>query len=305
MMYKVRWCLAVLFFSTLVLTACSQKSGQSSVGDKLMVVATTTIIGDVVSHVAGDLIDLNVMLPLGTDPHGFDPTPQDVAKVADADVLFANGAGLEEFLDVLIESAGAEDKVKFISDGIDFLASEDEHDNEGVDPHTWTDPNNVMVWVKNIEHKLSEMDPTNAVPYAANTASYLAELEELDAWIREQVALIPEADKKIVTDHNLFGYFVEEYGFEQVGTLIPGYSALAEPSAQELAKVEDLISDFNVKAIFVGKSVNPGLAQRVTEDTGTKLVFIYTGSLSELDGEAGTYVEYMRYNTIKFVEALK
>ena len=102
----------------------------------------------------------------------------------------------------------------------------------------------------------------------------------------------------------MFGYFASAYGFEQVGTLIPGYSTLAEPTAQELAQIEDAIHDLKVKAIFVGNTINPTLAERVTEDTGTQLVLIYTGSLSASDGEAGTYLDYMRYNTSAFVDAL-
>jgi ABC-type Zn uptake system ZnuABC Zn-binding protein ZnuA len=181
----------------------------------------------------------------------------------------------------------------------------EEHDHEGFDPHTWLDPNNVMVWVHNIEHELSEADPENTQAYAANAEAYEAELETLDAWIREQVAQIPEENRKLVTDHTLFTYFADEYGFEQVGTLIPGYNTLAEPTAQELAAIEDAIKDLNVKAVFVGNTVNPALGERVTADTGTQLVFVYTGSLSETDGEIPTYLDYMRYNTTAFVDALK
>jgi ABC-type Zn uptake system ZnuABC Zn-binding protein ZnuA len=320
-----------------VLAACSSQAEQSTAGEgnsvgKLKVVATTTIVGDVVSQIGGDLIDLSILLPVGTDPHGFDPTPQDIAKVAEADLVFANGAGLEEFLDPLIESAGAEDKVIHVSEGIDFLMSEGDHDHdhegeehlyehegeehhdehegeghdhEGLDPHTWLDPNNVMVWVHNIEHELSEADPDNAQAYADNAEAYEAELETLDAWIREQVAQIPEENRKLVTDHTLFTYFADEYGFEQVGTLIPGYSTLAEPSAQELAQIEDTINDLDVKAVFVGNTVNPTLGERVTADTGTQLVFVYTGSLTASDGEVPTYLDYMRYNTTAFVNGLK
>jgi ABC-type Zn uptake system ZnuABC Zn-binding protein ZnuA len=339
-----------------VLAACSSQAEQSTAGEgnsvgKLKVVATTTIVADVVSQVGGDLIDLSILLPVGTDPHGFDPTPQDITKVAEADLVFANGAGLEGFLDPLIESAGAEDKVIHVSEGIDFLMSEgghdhdhegeehegdehhdehegeehhdehegedhegeehhdghegEEHDHEGFDPHTWLDPNNVMVWVHNIEHKLSEADPENAQAYADNAEAYEAELETLDAWIREQVAHISEENRKLVTDHTLFTYFADEYGFEQVGALIPGYSTLAEPTAKELAAIEDAIKDLNVKAVFVGNTVNPSLGERVTADTGTQLVFVYTGSLTEPDGEIPSYLEYMRYNTTAFVNGLK
>jgi ABC-type Zn uptake system ZnuABC Zn-binding protein ZnuA len=331
-----------------ILTACNSQVGQPTAGegesaDTLKVVATTTIVGDVVSQVGGGQIDFNVLLPIGADPHTFDPTPQDIAKVAEADLVFANGAGLEKFLDPLIESAGAENKVIHVSEGIDLLMFEGEHDHDpegeehheeheneehegeehgheadkhdnqveehervdtGADPHTWTNPNNVLTWVHNIEKALSEADPYNAETYSANAGKYESELESLDAWMRQQTAQVPEENRKLVTDHALFVYFADEYGFEQVGTLIPGYSTMAEPSAQDLVAIEDAIHELNVKAIFVGNTINPALAERVADDTGIQLVFVFTGSLSEPEGEAPTYLEYMRYNTNTFVKAL-
>jgi ABC-type Zn uptake system ZnuABC Zn-binding protein ZnuA len=308
----------LIFILIFLLTSCSDQADESIQGTRkehLQVVATTSIVGDVVSQVGRDLIELSVLLPVGTDPHSFSPTPQDIAKIAEADLVFANGAGLEEFLDNLIESAGAEDKVIFVSDGIDFLVlesgeHEDDHSVEGhehqsIDPHTWTNPNNVMVWVHNIEQKLSVADPKNSSAYASNADAYTAKLQDLDAWIRQQVAEIPKVNRRLITDHTLFGYFSEEYGFEQVGALIPGFSTLAEPTAKELADIEDAIHALDVKAIFVGNTVNPVLAERVAEDTGTLIVFVYTGSLSEYNGEAGSYLEYMRYNTKAFINALK
>ena len=306
---RVLFLISVAIF---VLTACNPQienhALQSSfTDDKLKVVATTTIVGDVVSQVGGDRIELSILLPVGTDPHGFDPTPHDIAKVAEADLVFANGAGLEEFLDNLIESAGAQDKVMPVSVGIDFLALEGDTDKHGhieMNPHTWTDPNNVLVWVDNIENQLSELDPENADVYAANAQKYRAELNALDVWIRDQVARIPPESRKLVVDHALFDYFAQEYGFELVGALIPGYSTLSEPTAKELANIEDAIRQLGVKAVFVGNTVNPALAKRVAEDTGTSWVLIYTGSLSEPDGEASTYIEYMRYNINAFVKSL-
>jgi len=305
--------LDLFFLVILVLTACTQQANhpteeQSDSGERRKVVTTTTIVGDVVSQVGGDLIELSVLLPAGVDPHSFDPTPQDIAKVAEADLVFANGAGLENFLDNLIESAGAKEKVIYVSAGIDFLKSEGEqheHDPVGTEPHTWTDPHHVMVWVDNIERELRELDSENADSYGANAEKYKAELDSLDAWIREQVAQIPVENRKLVTDHAIFGYYAVAYGFEQIGALIPGYSTMAEPTAKELADIEDAVRDLGVKAIFVGNTVNSALAERVVEDTGSRLVFIYTGSLSDPGGNAGTYIEYMRYNTNAFLDALK
>lgn len=314
------WRTPVIFFIAIIITNCNPQPGQSSDPGRLMVVATTTIVADVVDNIGGDSIELSILLPIGSDPHSFDPTPQDIARIADADVVFANGAGLESFLDNLIESAGAQNRVAYVSDGIAFLESGIDHDaglgsseikdgggnhSEGVDPHTWTNPMNVVIWVRNIEGQLSQNDPANAAVYKANASSYTEKLEALDAWIREQVAKIPESDRKIVTDHAIFGYFASAYGFQQVGALFPGFSTLAQPSAQDLAQIEDAIRQYQVNAIFVGKSVNPSLTDRVAGDTGTRLFSTYTGSLSDPGGEAGTYLDYMRYNTLAFVEGLK
>ena len=310
--------LQLTFFSifVVVFSACNTQAEQSSENGKLKVVATTTIVGDVVDNVGGDFIESSILLPVGTDPHSFNPTPQDIARVADADVVFANGVGLESFLNNLIESAGAQDRIIYISEGIDFLDSahvhdaeiseiEDEDDHETLDPHTWTNALNVLVWVENIEGKLSRLDPDNADTYKSNASTYIEDLEALDVWIREQVDQIPNQNRKIVTDHAMFGYFASAYGFQEVGALIPGFSTLAQPSAQDLAQIEDTIRHFKVNAIFVGKSVNPTLAERIAEDTGTRLSYIYTGSLSDPGGDAGTYLDYMRYNTLAFVEGLK
>ncbi len=281
-------------------------------GEKLRVVATTSIVADVVRTVGGDLLELTMLLPLGTDPHAFEPTPQDAAAVFDAHVLFANGAGLELFLDPLIASAGEGVPVVPVSHGVELLAFEGDHEHEGrgddggsADPHTWFDPNNVRVWTRNIADALSELDPDNADAYEANADAYAAELGELDTWIREQTAQIPEADRELVTDHTGFSYFAHQYGFDQIGAIFPGYSTLAAPSARELAALEEAIEEHDVKAVFVGLTVNPDLAERVAEDTGTKLVFLYTGSLGSPDGPAGNYLSFMRYNVSAIVEALR
>ena len=281
-------------------------------GEKLRVVATTSIVADVVSNVGGHNIELTELLPRGTDPHSYQPTPRDLRTVADAHVVFANGAGLEEFLDEMLENAGGDAAVIHVSHGIEFLESEgahehagEEHSHEAIDPHVWFNPHNVIAWVHNIEHTLSELDPANAEDYEANAHAYEEALEELDAWIRKQVAQISEENRELVTDHRMFAYFADEYGFEQIGTVVPGYSTLAEPSAQQLANLQEAIQEYDVPAVFVGANVNPKVSEQVAKDTGTELVQFYTGSLSESGDPAGTYLDYMRYHVNVIVSALK
>jgi ABC-type Zn uptake system ZnuABC Zn-binding protein ZnuA len=290
-------------------------------GERLRVVATTSIVADVVSRVGDDLIDLSRLMPLGVDPHAFEPTPQDAAAVSEANVIFINGAGLELFMDDLLQAAESQTPVIAVSRGIELLpAGAHEHDEEGegdedhaevddhgdeMDSHTWFDPNNVKTWVANIEGALSRLDPANAEAYAANARAYADELDALDSWIREQVDGIPEDRRKLVTDHAVFTYFVEAYEFEQVGVIMPGASTLSEPSAQALADLINEVEAQEIPAIFVSSTVNPRLANQVARETGVEVVALYTGSLSPQDGPADTYLDFMRYDVTQIVDALQ
>ncbi len=293
-----------LLILTLLLTGCAgSQAAAPQAEDGLNVIATTTIAADVVRQVGGDSLQVNALLPVGADPHSFEPSPRDMASIAGADLIFASGAGLEEFLQPLIENAGAAARVVDLSHGISLL--EGSSGEPGSDPHVWVDPNNVIVWVENIRAALSQADPQHADAYRANVDAYTAELKALDAWVREQVASIPPDNRRLVTDHLVFGYFAERYGLEQVGAIVPGYSTLSSPSAKELAAIESAIVQHGVKAVFVGESVNPNMAQRIAEDTGIKLVYLYTGSLSAPDGPAGSYLEYIRHNVSQIAAALR
>ena len=288
-----------------LLAGCSSAPTASNSG--LRVVASTTILGDVVSQVGGNLINLSVLFPIGADPHTFDPRPQDVAAISDAQVVFINGLGLEESLQPSLD-ANAKGTVVAVSDGIDVrkldnAAAAVEHG--GADPHTWTDPNNIIVWTQNIAAALAQADPANADAYQANANTYIASLQDLDAWIRSEVTQIPPERRKLVTDHYAFGYFADEYGFKQVGALVGSFSTNASPSAQEIATLEDTIRAQHVPAVFVGTTVNTSLAEQVAQDTGTKIVPVYTGSLTAPDGNAGTYLAFMHYNVTAIVSALK
>lgn len=309
------WGLALLVLG--LLPACAPAAATpptSQASGRPKVVVTTTLAGDIVRQVGGDAIDLQVLLPVGADPHNYAPTPREVAAVSDADVIFTVGLGLDAFMEPLLANAGSRARVVTLSEGITTLAppegsddasESDEHGDEAVDPHVWFDPNNVKVWADNAEVTLSEIDPAQAAAYQANAAAYRAALQELDQWIVGQVATIAKTHRQLVTDHRIFSYFAQRYGFEQIGAVIPGYSTLAEPSAQELAALEDAIRRTGVRAILVGNTVNPALAGRVASDTGTRLVQVYTDSLTAPGGEADSYLDFMRYNVRTIVDALK
>jgi len=294
----------------LVLAGCGAAPAGQPLRAGPRVVTTTNIIGDVVAHVAGGHVQLTVLMGPGVDPHTYTPTPRDVAAVHDAQIIFVNGAGLETFLAPLLQQAGGQARMVDLSQGIDLLPAghaEEEagHAGEGeYDPHVWLSVPNVMRWVDTIAEALSVADPAHAREYRSQAAAYRQELEALDAWIRQQVAGVPPERRKLVTNHPAFGYFAREYGFEQVGAVYP-ISPAAEPSAQEIAALEDTIRRLGVPAVFTESTVNPKLAEQVARDTGIRLVRLYTGSLGEAGSGAETYIGMMRYNVRAIVEALK
>jgi ABC-type Zn uptake system ZnuABC Zn-binding protein ZnuA len=287
-------------------------------GEKLRLVVTTNIIADVVSNIGGDFIELTPLMPVGTDPHAYEPTPADLSSISQAHVVFINGLGLEEFLEEMLSNAGGEAFIVSLSEGVEARAfgeqdlgeveahegTSGEHHHASFDPHVWFDPMNVMIWVDNAAQALSAIDPANAGEYRENARLYGEQLEALDSWIHEMVSRIPMENRKLVTDHLAFAYFAARYDFEVVGAVIPVYSSAAEPSAREIADLEDSIRELGVKAIFVGISVNPKIVQAVVEDTGIRMNPLYTGSLSGPDGPAGNYINFMRYNVETIVNAL-
>jgi len=305
-----------LIGATIFLTGCSPAESDTGLsGESLQIVATTSIVGDVVAQVAGEQVSITTLLPPNSDPHTYQPTPQDIATISKADVIFVNGAGLEVFLEPILENANAEEKTVDLSDDINLLTA-DEHSNSGrdedqnidhdnQDPHVWMNPNNVIAWVNVIQETLGELDPAHAAEYQQNAQRYSAELRELDTWIATQVADIPAQRRTLVMDHLVFGYFAEEYGFQQAGAVIPGFSTLAEPSAQQIAEIIDTIEKLGVKVIFVSDTAPLGIAERVAEDTGSQLIYLHTGSLTESGGFASNYIDYMRYNVNAIVEALQ
>lgn len=308
---SIRKLFLALAASGLALAACTASPALEA--GKLNVVATTSIVADVVKQVGGEQVAVTMLLPLGADPHTFEPRPQDAAAIAKSDLVFANGAGLEEFLHPLLESAGAEEKLVEVSAGVELLDMDahdaedrDEgHAHEDGDPHTWMDPNNVIAWTENIAQALAQADPEHAAVYRVNAAAYAASLRELDAWIRSEVANIPPEKRLLVTDHGVFSYFATAYGFGQVGTLTGSFSTNAAPSARELAALQDEIQRLGVQAVFVGENANQSLARQVAADTGIQIVPLYHASLTGPDGPAPDYLAFMRYNVNAIVEALK
>ena len=287
----------------LSVSSCSGATPAATDG-KLKVLATNSIVGDVVNLVGAGNIDLTVLMPVGADPHDYQPRPQDAAAVTLAQVIFASGAGLETFLQPLLESTGTKATLVEVSAGITLLPLPGSNQSTG-DPHTWMDPNNVIIWAENIAAALSAADPSHAADYQMNATAYAASLRDLDAWIRSKVAQIQPQNRLLVADHAVLGYFAVQYGFTQEGTITGSFSSDAAPSAQELAALEDKIRQMRVKAVFVSEAVNQTLADQIASDTGIKAVWIYHATLTAPGGPAPSYLDFMRYNVNAIVGALK
>ena len=237
----------------LILSACSPlatDSPGSVLSPKATIVASTTFLADIAQNVAGDRLQVEALLPFGADPHSYQPIPQDVARIADSDLLIVNGAEYEHFLEDVIENAGGERMVVEASAGLDVRKdAESEH---GVDPHLWLDPNNVIRYVENIRDGLAEFDPEGANVYKSNADIYIEQLGALDIWIREQVNSIPAERRLLVTNHDSLGYFAERYGFTVIGTVVQGTSSNAAPSAQQMAALIDQIRGIRRASRFFG-----------------------------------------------------
>jgi ABC-type Zn uptake system ZnuABC Zn-binding protein ZnuA len=274
----------------------------------IKVLAAETFIADIAQNVAGDRLHVESMMPFAVDPHTYEPSPGDVRKVAQCQVLIVNGAGYEAFQERLLKNAGGNPFVIVASKG---LTSRKAHEGEIVenpneaDPHFWLDPTNVIRYVENIRDGLSQADPDGAATYARNADTYTAELKKLDAWIREQSARVPAERRMLVTSHDCFGYFSDRYGFKIVGTIIPSVSTEAMPSARQIAELVDHIRAAHAPAIFVEPETNPQLAQQVARETGVKVVTdLYLETLTDKDGPAPTYMKMMQHNVNRIVSTL-
>jgi len=427
--------------------------------ERLQIVGSHSILSDVIANVAGDVADVTSMMPRGADPHSFQSTPSDLTVLADADVVFINGAFFEEGLLEAIENAGDDMNIVTASSCVEIIAfgghddhsdeehaheegedhgdeehaheededhehgneehnemgdmsalamlceqhygemealhedshdygdeehdheegeehsdeehdheedhehSDEEHDHEedhehsdeesdehehnheeghvetlgalyaadcgeghgdhgeeegeheeddehghdhgACDPHVWMEPHNVMYWAMLIRDTLIELDPANAETYTANASSYLETVDTLvHDFVMPMVETLPEENRVLITNHDAFGYFAARYEFEIVDTIIPSFSTLVGSSTADVAETIDLIREQDVPAIFAETTVSDDLVQQIADETGVQVAVLYSGSLSEADGPASTYIDYIRYNVTTIVEAL-
>jgi zinc/manganese transport system substrate-binding protein len=288
-------------------------------GEPVQAVASFGILGDLVKNVGGEAVAVTTLIGPGVDAHTYDPAPADLVVLTKADVIFENGLGFEPWLDRFFASAQPSGARVVATEGItpreagaDELEGEAQVEEDGADehgqfdPHVWHDVANVIVMVGNIRDALVAADPAQAELYEANAAAYIAELEALDATIREQVGTLPPERRKLVTSHDTFGYFADAYGFEVIGTALGSLSTEAgDPSARDIATLISQIEEAGVPAIFAENVANPDLMESIAAEAGVVLALpLYTDALGPQGNPGETYIGMMQSNVTTIVDAL-
>lgn len=305
-------------------------NSQTSSEATLTIVATYSILSDLVANVAGDQAEVVTLVGPDGDAHTFEPTPADSVTLANATLIVENGLGFEGWLDDLYAASGSRAERIVATEGLPLIAIDeahehgshgeeahsdkeahgeeetyDEHDHGEYDPHVWHDVTHVMAMVEVIRDALGAADPTNAQAYAANADAYLSELAALDAWVIEQIASIPEERRKLVTTHDTFRYFAARYGLELVGTALGTSTEASDPSAGEMAELIDLIRAEEVPALFTENVSNPELIERIAQETGVAIGEpLFTDALGTPGTPGNSYIEMVRHNVNAIVEAL-
>jgi zinc/manganese transport system substrate-binding protein len=292
----------------MALAACGggQAPAPSAAG-KLKVVATFSILGDWVQAVGGDKIELRVLVGPDADAHDFEPTPNDSKALSEAKLIFENGLGFEHWLDKLYQSSGSKASRVAATEGLTPLKIELGKEAGEIDPHAWHDVKNAISAVKVIREALMKADPKNAETYQTNAEAYLKELELLDQFILDQVKTLPTAQRKLVTNHDTFGYFAKRYSFALIGSALSSVSTEAgDPSAADLAKVVREIKDAKVPVVFAENVKNVKVMQQIAKEANVQLgATLFTDALSKEKNEGSTYLKMMRYNVTTIVNSLR
>lgn len=274
---------------------------------RLKVVATTTQVSALTQIVAGNKIEFAGILKANVDAHDYEPTPEDARNFANAQLIFVNGVGLEDWLEKLIKNSGTKATIVETSKGVTIRKEKDDQGKEENDPHIWHSVPNAIIMLNNIRDELAKRDPANAETYRTNATAYEKKLTDVDKYISAQIATIPPANRKLVTNHDAFGYFIARYGLTFVGSIIPSMDTNYQPSAKELADLVKSIKAQKVKAIFIESSIKPTLAKQIAQEAGVKVVdgALYGDSLGPPGSGAETLDGMLKANTDLIVLNLK
>jgi zinc/manganese transport system substrate-binding protein/manganese/iron transport system substrate-binding protein len=270
-------------------------------GRTLRVVATTTQVADFARNVGGDRVQVTSLFKPNVDAHDYEPSPADIDTIARADAVIENGAGLESWLHDTIESSGYDGPVVDTSQGVRLRQLGGQPD-----PHIWQNPRNAMVMVANIERALAAANPADTDVYRANLAAYTKQLQALDAEVQRQLDSL--ANKQLVTNHDAFGYYVDRYGLQFVGSIIPSFDTSAELSGRDIRDLVAKIKATKVKAVFSETSLPPKTAETIGREAGVKVVegedALYGDSLGPPGSDGDTYLKMVRHNTWTIVHNL-
>ena len=291
-------------------TSTSTTTTKSNEPKKVQVVATNSIIYDITKNVAGDLADIHSIVPVGQDPHEYEPLPQDVQKIHDADLIFYNGINLENADDAwftkMVKNAGkVADKDYFaVSDGVDVIYLEGEKEKGKEDPHAWLNIENGVIYAKNIAKQLIAKDPEHKDTYQKNLDKYVAELDKLDKDAKERLAKIPEEKKLIVTSEGCFKYFSKAYGVPSA--YIWEINTEEEGTPEQTTRLVEILKKSKVPSLFVESSVDERPMKTVSQESGKPIYStIFTDSIAEKGKDGDSYVSMMKWNLTKIIEGLE
>jgi zinc/manganese transport system substrate-binding protein len=273
-----------------LLAGCGSSGSGSG---QLQVVATTTQIGDFVREVGGNAVAVDQILQPNTDPHEYEPRPSDVVGAAEAKLVFASGDEMDSWVDQIVSDSSSDAEIVDLGAIVPERRPGESSGTEAsrYDPHWWHDPRNAEAAVAAIEHRLAAVDPSHHPEFERNAGAYLAKLRRLDAGIAHCMSTVPSARRKLVTDHDAFGYFADRYGIEVVGAVIPSQTTQAQPSAKDLSALAQLIEREQVKAIFPESSLSPKVAEAIASQTGASSDYTLYGDTLGPEGSGGaTYL---------------
>lgn len=275
--------------------------------DRPTIVVTTNILADVVERVAGDEVAVVSLMPANADPHSFEISARDSATMRDADLIVSNGLGLEEGVQRHIDAAAQSGAPVLVAgEHIDVLDYHDGAASGSPDPHFWTDPARMLDVVDAVASEVADIEGVDAKAVAASAQSYRSEIEQLDADMTTAFAALPADDRDLVTNHHVFGYLAERFGFRVIGAIVPSGTTLAAPSASDLRDLVSAIVDADVPVVFADSSSPDRLAHVLADEAGldVSVVPLVTESLTEPGTDADSYIGMMRVNTERITSGL-
>jgi zinc/manganese transport system substrate-binding protein len=280
---------------------------QDQARDKLKVVASFSILGDLVKNVGGDRVEVATLVGPNGNAHVYAPSPADAKKAADAKLVFVNGLGFEGWLERLVKASGTKAPIVVATKGIkprERVGERDhDHDHGRADPHAWQSVANAKIYVTNIRDALVAADPAGKSVYEANAGAYLAKLDALEREVRDVIAKIPTDRRKVITSHDAFGYFEGAYGISFIAP--QGVSTEAEASARDVAAIIAQIRKQKIAAVFLENVTDPRLVEQIARETGAKIGgTLYSDALTDDKGEATTYIDLIRHNVRQLAAAL-